>query len=426
MTILRICAFKKFPVVILLACTFWSSAFDSVSESVLYEYRVYPLPQLPLGSTHDDVLRGETEYNPSNIYLGIRDAVLPGECSVVEYAASDPIVNVVKEYYSYIKQDNKAAFASLVRNYPNWNVDFGFERLRLMEYFEYIPGALLLVNHMQVGPVHFCGVAISGVNMNHTMQLGVVESEQGLSVRSERDTVDRLVDATQYSRMRFPSSFLPVASSIVEEYKQFHLNYDKSTLGEQVYPINLHINIHFPEWGRIVIRDGNFVVDALEHEHTSSIYYDLVRFYRDSLAVYTDIQKDESVSLSHPKVLSYLSRLTEDARLEIVQKASNESVISVGETTLWPLSQPPTSNHEVVAIIDSDPYFYVLYTDTVVTESYATNARPALLTGGAWLCVVRQGDTFRFHNSSETGGIDLVMHDSKVMNMIVESVRDFM
>lgn len=208
--------------------------------------------------------------------------------------------------------------------------------------------------------------------------------------------------------------FSPVSPETLETgYLKVEIPYKDGDKPVEDYPLKVHVQNIVPAWGRVVADKGAFVVDPSESAHEGTPHYELIRFYRDTMATYLALPKEGFVSKDDPAVVSLLSRYTPQSREWLLEQIGNESALPTLERYLWTIVQAPKLYyHEIVGIVDSDPYFYFVYCDLPVTHPEWAPSTVQWYGYAFKRTVVREGNTFRMHVREDTGPNERLFYES--------------
>ena len=388
----------------LITVVLWASTWCAADE-IRMEYRYYPSPQLPnLHVTDDAIVFREAHYTPSKIYVGVGQEILPAPVRVVERAVSDPLVNVVKNYYSALVENHPELYKSTLLDTDHWNVHFGHERRRLTSVFTDIPENLFIQEHFQFGKLHLYNLALTDNQHRDILGLDVLDVQPSARARLGGFDVDRLLLRLKFTLDAPPPGFSPVSPETLETgYIRVDLPYVDDGKPLEEYPLKVYFQNIVPAWGRVVADKGAFVVDPSESAHEGTPHYELIRFYRDTMATYLALPKEGFVSKDDPAVVSLLSRYTPQSREWLLEKIGNDSALPTLERHLRPVFFNPKMYHEIVGIVDSDPYFYFVYSDLYVTHPEWDSSTVQWYGYAFKQTVVREGSTFRMHIRYDTG-----------------------
>lgn len=133
--------------------------------------------------------------------------------------------------------------------------------------------------------------------------------------------------------------------------------------------ISLYFNGWIPAWGRRVLEDGQFIIDAAESEQEDTRRNRLVRFIRDNWRLYNEIP-DSSDLVQSAARKAYFQRLSEDMRniLEF------RWIQNVEETPFRRQFENRFKWIRLLYIIDCDPIYAVIWLPNIAppqSESYS-------------------------------------------------------
>jgi hypothetical protein len=159
------------------------------------------------------------------------------------------------------------------------------------------------------------------------------------------------------------------------------------TISESLGPVvaghdevmRFHFDGAIPTWGATVFEDSQFVIENTPPD-ASVRYGDLIKFYRDTMLILTEIPMEVDFMDSGPaKALK--SRLTDGAREHLPKILTSEPRVWYQRYQILPFNR-------IVFILDADPFYLVLTSNDPEKPNEISNG----------ILMVKTGDTYRWSN----------------------------
>jgi hypothetical protein len=386
---------------------------------------------LPVGATaeavylrtlqwHPDYPLDEEQYIPSDVlYRVILEEFTP-QLSIENPVDYGSAYAAIWNYFDAVRDSDRQAFVEIVGDLPNWDED----QIYSVERGDY--------PSLTAGGAFELKIASCATVGDSKLIYGFINSKKFSLVLWNRNTMQHCVASAFITdealgivaenlgkKWTMSNHDLTVAESSLENYFSWSLLPASFFSQTELRPVGVYAKVSVPDWGRVVLRSGEFVVDESEDEHRADDLYELVRFYRDTMATYAAIPKDGTVSLDSPFAKAFLGRLHPLASTAVSELCMMNSSGYIDDSALLPYSPALRTSQEILGIVESYPFYYIALTPELVTESNGGTVNTNSILSIYWMRLYRVGDTFRVLMDVGAGSVDKLLrsgvHTNKVL-----------